>query len=776
MAYDKTTVWDGGGGDNNWSTADNWDNGVPGSDSLAQFDATSIKDCTIDGSKPCGALDVQAGYSGGTISLGASALTVSGDSGSALAHVTIAANADMFDAGTGTVDITGTGNISNPGTTNAFYNLTQTGAVTTTATGDVYIDNVFTTSNTGTVTDDGGGTRDVHILGSLVVGGVTWLSVSTLALWFGIGTTIPGDDYGNINIRVRLAATGTVTMGGDVTTSNGIVVGATINNDTNTLASGGFNLSCADIHLGISGQPARGGTLSLTGSSILTVTGEMHVYADDGTEINGIVVAASGVNAISCSGDWTIDTGGNFDAQDSTVTFDGSGAQAITSGGQAFANVIVDKSGGTATLQDAMDCSTFTYTGASFNDGGFVVTVSGDVSITPVGTFTMDGTWTQTGDANFQIFAGGTQNTTPSSIVLQGTGTAVLNRHTNLTCAAAGKVTTVATRAWRIDGVLTLGTGTLTNNREVITNPANFVLAPGYTWNGTGAIQHQVVASGTYPALTTTNSVSIRSFRDLGYILQLGGVLSVGGLEIRVSGAGDDLIFTTNDFAITCLAFTWGTPLNGVEDITLNMGASVVSCTSYCEPGLNGTATQTINMGTSQWTCTGAWTFQSNHTIVPGTSSVEFNGTVAQAVTSNGKQFYDIEPTNSHASGVTFADAMNSQGTLTFNSTATAVRVDFDETGAHVWTNVAQAGGNAVTLRSEVDTNASDVTLANPATLSQIDVKDSNLSGADIDVTDPSNTDSGNNSANWLFAEIAAQSGDHAIARGVARGVMVGVG
>lgn len=148
----------------------------------------------------------------------------------------------------------------------------------------------------------------------------------------------------------------------------------------------------------------------------------------------------------------------------------------------------------------------------------------------------------------------------------------------------------------------------------------------------------------------------------------------------------------------------------------------------------------------------GNWIFAAG-TFNKGTSTVIFAGTIPQTVFSSGMQFHHITITNAHPSGVVFQDAMNSQGTFTWDNTGSPIKIVFDETGAHVWTTVVSGGGEGtITLRSEVDTNAWDVTLTNAATVTDVDVKDSNLSGANIDATHPSNTDSGNNSANWIFA------------------------
>jgi hypothetical protein len=60
-------TWDGGGADNNWSTAANWSgNAVPTGTAAVIFDGTSTKDCTIDnvGSWSSGSLTIAATYTG----------------------------------------------------------------------------------------------------------------------------------------------------------------------------------------------------------------------------------------------------------------------------------------------------------------------------------------------------------------------------------------------------------------------------------------------------------------------------------------------------------------------------------------------------------------------------------------------------------------------------------------------------------------------------------------------------------------------------------------
>lgn len=92
---------------------------------------------------------------------------------------------------------------------------------------------------------------------------------------------------------------------------------------------------------------------------------------------------------------------------------------------------------------------------------------------------------------------------------------------------------------------------------------------------------------------------------------------------------------------------------------------------------------------------------------------------------------------------------------LELTATYAQQTVEFYETGQHyhaTWT----IGGTAsydLLFRSRVPTNQADVQLEDNATVSYMDIQDNNLSLAKINAYDGTNTDSGNNSANWLFTE-----------------------
>ncbi len=79
-ALAATRTWDGGGGDDNWSTAANWsDDTAPGASDVATFDGTSTKACTIDANISVAGIDINPGYTG-TVTQSASVTVTVGTS------------------------------------------------------------------------------------------------------------------------------------------------------------------------------------------------------------------------------------------------------------------------------------------------------------------------------------------------------------------------------------------------------------------------------------------------------------------------------------------------------------------------------------------------------------------------------------------------------------------------------------------------------------------------------------------------------------------------
>ena len=132
-------TWDGGGGDNNWSTADNWSgDAVPGTGDILTFNSTTYDASIVDKSFAgfIGGLTLDATFTGsiilnqnltvynaltlagGTLNAGCSGniLTVFGDWNN---------TGSTFSSGTGTILLRGTGSSTNTITeTSPFYDIT----------------------------------------------------------------------------------------------------------------------------------------------------------------------------------------------------------------------------------------------------------------------------------------------------------------------------------------------------------------------------------------------------------------------------------------------------------------------------------------------------------------------------------------------------------------------------------------------------------------------------------------------------------------------------
>ena len=73
-------IWDGGGADNNWDTAENWSNDVvPTFFEDVFFTAASAKDCVVTQDQVVFDFTMTAGYAGTLSASGHHILTVSGD-------------------------------------------------------------------------------------------------------------------------------------------------------------------------------------------------------------------------------------------------------------------------------------------------------------------------------------------------------------------------------------------------------------------------------------------------------------------------------------------------------------------------------------------------------------------------------------------------------------------------------------------------------------------------------------------------------------------------
>lgn len=124
-AFNGTVTWDGGGGDNNWSTCENWTGDVcPAPADDVVFDGTSTKDATLDTATTVRRININSGYTGTVTQSDSADLTVT----------------NFFSQATGTF-------VGGQATTTYNHNFTISGG-TYTAASTTYFDNSSVSART----------------------------------------------------------------------------------------------------------------------------------------------------------------------------------------------------------------------------------------------------------------------------------------------------------------------------------------------------------------------------------------------------------------------------------------------------------------------------------------------------------------------------------------------------------------------------------------------------------------------------------------------------
>ena len=131
---------------------------------------------------------------------------------------------------------------------------------------------------------------------------------------------------GTISLSINLAVSGTFTLGAGTYSANA----------KTTTVTGLVSINAGTYQASTAAQTFNGG-LTIAGGTFTGSSGL--VSATNVTLSSGTLTAPSG--AFNVSGDWSI-SGGTFTAGSrNTVTFNGSGAQTITSGGKSFNSIVI---------------------------------------------------------------------------------------------------------------------------------------------------------------------------------------------------------------------------------------------------------------------------------------------------------------------------------------------------------------------------------------------------------------------------------------------------
>lgn len=448
----------------------------------------------------------------------------------------------------------------------------------------------------------------------------------------------------------------------------------------------------------------------------------------------------------------------------------------------------------------------------NFTLNGYTCQCAGAISLDGTAAVTMSlatpGKFVITGDADFispGVGGVGTWSGNPD-LDLQGTGNLNVNdtglSFSRLTCAAAGKTTTITggkqsrsdkitlgggtftltSRLWSVwasaSADISIAGGTIVNGAqlfEIRNNGSNQIDVPGFTYSGTNRFQlypNNSTAGGFRftGTLTLTNlqvennkadtAANIIDFN--GQTVNVSGVITIGS-----NSAGDRMNVDFSSATIDC---------NGIDFATID------------------NAPLYVDFGTSTIYCSGSYVNGAN-TVVTSTAGalVEFDGGGAQSITSHAESFPDIRINKSgntatqtddltcgdftHFAGNYSTGGFNlncidltitSAGTKTYSGITTAtgngdfnVSVTFNRlilspATSHVFTsgitftltNYTAGDWNGTNLSADA---AGQWNFANPAgmVVQGITVSDSNATNA-VDATHPTNHDGGNNT-NWNF-------------------------
>lgn len=524
VANDATRTWDGGGADNNFSTANNWSSNLtPGSGDTAVFGGAGTgaasginKNCTIDSS-----ITIQSMTLSATTNVYNATVTQSGSFTITLNTGNLTIAAGTFVGGTGNITLSANG-----------ADFSQTGGTYTSTSGKLLISDNFTVS--GGTWNHGNGT---------------------------LGWTDAGDDSYTISANgATFYNFSTVdTCGGTITFTNGHTY--TISNQLN------FGNSC-------------GGGTTLTafgGTATINVTGNINVTQ------TGVAGNGAGVFIVNGTGNQIIDgetdgdsrlpkitinkASGNLTITDTVVfddntTFTSVGSGSFITTGSTVVFTAVDNSG-TKTLT-----GTWQFNNVSFGDpfdGGDTITVS-------TGTIQVNGTLTIGAAAvsaatmntassgaiqargNINVVGGGATG----SLVVTVNGTVdqtmdgendTDNRLPPITLNKSSGIFNL-TDNFTPAGTLTLTAGTQTHSTGTMYFGNNTTLTGSWTFNNVrwanGGFQAATISSGT---TVTVNGTSYLDPQAANEFIQFGGSGTIhqkGDVYVTDGGISNNITMVIN--------------------------------------------------------------------------------------------------------------------------------------------------------------------------------------------------------------------------------------
>jgi autotransporter-associated beta strand protein len=696
-AHANTHTWNGGGGNNNWSTGTNWGTGgtAPASGDVLVFGGTTRLTPNND---------LSISIAGITFNSGAGAFVIGGNSITLTGNVTDnetvnpqTINLNMTMSAPRTFTIASGGNLALGGVVGGAYALTQAGAGTLTLSGaNSYSGG--TVINGGTVSITGVAATGNQNLGT---GNLTFYSGGTL-LNTGTGaqttdmaiTLSTGGGVITMSGPNSITLTGAVSGGGGLTTGGGDLILTYAGNN----AIGAITVSSGRL-FAYTLSSINGSSIAVQSSAILdfNVTG--------GATPANIMKFASGAAVANRVGTLALST--------TTATFPTTGTMIFNMDDQPTTAITVSGSypalTGDLTMQVGGINATVgnvTLSGAISGSGGLIKTSTGTLILSSANSYN-GGTTVSAGTLNVQHDGGlGSGNVTVANgatLTLNlGTAHNYINNSATVSVNGSGIINTVAladddtVAALYINGVRqAAGTYGATGSGATYIDNTHFaglgtlIVSAGAATKLIVTLPSQTFTSGSGNSGTVINQTAGTAFNITLTAVDSGNNIDTtfsGSQTVSYSGPGNAPGGATPTYTTT-VTFTGGQATGVATTLTKAETTTITASIS----GLTGVASSSlqVNAGAAN---------AAHSTVSPATASISANGASTQVIT---VQARDVNNNNLTSGGATVVISKSSgTGTVvsnaTDNSDGTYTAMVQAPTAAGSGTFAATLGGVAV--------------------------------------------------------------------------------
>jgi len=542
--YGAERTWDGGGGgDNNWNTAANWDAAVNADDALTFAGLTQTTNNN----------DFAGGTSFGLITFNAGGFTVGGNSVTLTSGINNTTGTNVFNCGISLNNVSQEFTVGGTSLTLGGAISVGNATLTINSSGTSQINGVI--SGTGAVTKSGVGTTTLS--GANTYTGATTVSTGSLK-------------YGASNVLSNSSA---VTVSGgtlDIVSYDDTVAAVTLTSGAITGTSGVLTGSSYAVESGtISAILAGGGALTKTTAGTITLSGTNTYTGGTTISAGSLQYGASNVlsdtTAVSVSSGAVLDLAGYNDtigslAGEGNVTF---GSGSLTAGGVGGNTNYSGIMSGTGSFTKA-GSGTVTLSGANTYSGGTTISAgslqygasnvlanAGAIAVSGGGTLNIvsyDDTVAAVTLTSGAITGTSGVLTGSSYAVESGTISAILAGVGALTKTAAGTVTLSGANTY--SGATTIDIGTLSVTGTIADSAV--AINSGGTLIGSGTVGDVVVASGG----TFSPGLSPGTLNSGAAVWESGGtylweINKATGLKGAPLGLGWDWLDITGGLSIT---------------------------------------------------------------------------------------------------------------------------------------------------------------------------------------------------------------------------------